>query len=702
VRPKVIEEPVIEDKRKYSLPSDMSDDDSDKMATISPLPQLSNFFQGETTKKAKAFVPKNTTEEYMIGRKEYEEELEWLLGTTPFEEYPIFKADSLISEDFSRIGYFKGIVRVYEDILKGEDREKPEKFGLTDPIQLDMRELSVPHSVIVRVYILKGYNIPAKDDDKNTSDPYLTVKLGKMHLSDRANHLNNQIKDVKFLKYFELETKFPGSSKLEISLFDYESIGKDNLIGATVIDLEDRWFSEVWRKGEPWKIKNKGENEDFTNEEQVALDRFINSPTEVRPLWHPSRSQQQGSLKLWIDILHLADARNVPPIDITPLPRKNYELRIIIYRCRNWEKVGDIMTSMTDLFIKMKFEKDENWLSTDIHYRAETTMSFNWRMKFDVKLPIDYDKEGELDLKMQMCDFDILFNDILDEKKLNLREYFSRANEVDEPLQFFPAENSGKALLFEEHMANFCSEFDASHVIRESVYDDVSVNRDVEVGNKKRGMISENTSLVHRKSVYGSNSMKQSYGTDSEGSMVRPKATKKKISMWSKIKEGLGFGPDPPFSGWIKLENVGEVCMGIEIIPEKYVAKLPAGDGRSAPNSNPELPEPEGRLDPSRMINPLYALKTCFGNGILMRLTGAICFILFIAAIVFLGPTISSSLVIAEDIPFGDYLIPLGMVVLICGMIHSVKRCCAECGCSGDDSDDDFPEMDDDTLPHMD
>ena len=52
-----------------------------------------------------------------------------------------------------------------------------------------------------------------------------------------------------------------------------------------------------------------------------------------------------------------------------------------------------------------------------------------------------------------------------------------------------------------------------------------------------------------------------------------------------------------------------QVFMSIEIMHKSVADALPAGSGRSEPNTNPVLPEPEGRIDFSKMWNPFYACR---------------------------------------------------------------------------------------------
>lgn len=49
--------------------------------------------------------------------------------------------------------------------------------------------------------------------------------------------------------------------------------------------------------------------------------------------------------------------------------------------------------------------------------------------------------------------------------------------------------------------------------------------------------------------------------------------------------------------------------MSIEILHKSVADTLPAGLGRGEPNMNPALPDPEGRIDFTKMWNPFYLLR---------------------------------------------------------------------------------------------
>jgi len=64
---------------------------------------------------------------------------------------------------------------------------------------------------------------------------------------------------------------------LIIHAMDYDDLFGDDLIGTTIVDLEDRYFLPEWRA-------------------------ICEMPIEYRQIYHPSSNVSQGVLKMWIEI----------------------------------------------------------------------------------------------------------------------------------------------------------------------------------------------------------------------------------------------------------------------------------------------------------------------------------------------------------------------------------------------------------------
>ncbi|GIY90049.1 otoferlin [Caerostris darwini] len=98
-----------------------------------------------------------------------------------------------------------------------------------------------PMKVLVRAYMVKATNLEPSDAT-NTTDAYVVLQLGKQRLSDKENYVSKQLNPV-FGKCFEFVANFPSDSILHVQLFDWNLVGPDELIGETVIDLENRFYS---------------------------------------------------------------------------------------------------------------------------------------------------------------------------------------------------------------------------------------------------------------------------------------------------------------------------------------------------------------------------------------------------------------------------------------------------------------------------
>lgn len=128
----------------------------------------------------------------------------------------------------------------------------------------------------------------------------------------------------------------------------------DDLIGESILDLEDRYFSADWNS-----VPNK--------------------PIEYRELYHPSSAVNQGTVKMWVEILPTTvDMSQFIEYDITPSPDEEYEVRVCVFETDEL-KMMDI-EGTTDGFVKCFFEPDKA-KETDTHFRNQDgRCSWNYRL----------------------------------------------------------------------------------------------------------------------------------------------------------------------------------------------------------------------------------------------------------------------------------------------------------------------------------
>jgi hypothetical protein len=84
-----------------------------------------------------------------------------------------------------------------------------------------------------------------------------------------------------------------------------------------------------------------------------------------------------------------------PKWDISPPPKEEYELRVIVWGTKDVTFVEEV-AKCNDLFIKATLAGKT--LETDTHWRCREKGSFNWRFKFNVTLPLDPDEDYGKDI----------------------------------------------------------------------------------------------------------------------------------------------------------------------------------------------------------------------------------------------------------------------------------------------------------------
>jgi len=110
---------------------------------------------------------------------------------------------------------------------------------LGKPTIIDLnKEFMERTPVLVRVYVISATSLAQLDED-SLSDPYLVLKLGDQKLDNEKEYQTDQT-NCDFNKMFEFKTVLPGASQLNIQVWDKDFLVKDDLIGETFIDLENR------------------------------------------------------------------------------------------------------------------------------------------------------------------------------------------------------------------------------------------------------------------------------------------------------------------------------------------------------------------------------------------------------------------------------------------------------------------------------
>ena len=182
------------------------------------------------------------------------------------ETYPLFKGkNKLITIDQSEC-QFKGNFLIYKE----DDKH------LYDNLRLILSRFgaffntihsNAPIQVKVRVYIIKASIF---NPIRAQCNPYLSLQVDEQTRETLEDIKYNCVEPV-FGSFFEFDVKFPFGSLLTVSIKDY-LLSSKTLIGKTVIDLEDRFYSNCYATcGLPKKYETSGYN----------CWRDINAPSQI-------------------------------------------------------------------------------------------------------------------------------------------------------------------------------------------------------------------------------------------------------------------------------------------------------------------------------------------------------------------------------------------------------------------------------------
>ncbi|XP_073716069.1 dysferlin isoform X3 [Misgurnus anguillicaudatus] len=482
------------------------------------------------------------------------------------------------SEDPSIVGEFKGSFKIYP---LPDDPSMP-----TPPRQFRRLPPNGIEECLVRVYIIQAYSLQPKDAN-GKCDPYVKITLGKKSINDHDNYIPCTLDPV-FGKMFELTCSLPMEKDLKITLYDYDMISKDEKIGETVIDLENRFLSRYgahcglpqsyclsgvnqWRdqlkpthllhrlcerrnyklpvykqdrvyfRGEEYTVADLDEGKAPNPhlgplQERLALlvlrrHGLVPEHVETRPLYSPLQPDiEQGRLQMWVDLFPKSLGPPGPPFNITPRKAKKFFLRCIIWNTRDviLDDVSVTGEKMSDIYVKGWMQgHEENKQKTDVHYRSlGGEGNFNWRFLFPFNyLPAE-----------QLCTID-------------KKEHFWSLDKVETklPPKLTIQIWDNDKFSFDDFLGSL--EMDLNHM----------------------------PSPAKSPEKCGLEMLSQSQ--DRQVSLLEQKTVK---GWWPCVNER-------------EAEKIlaGKVEMSLEIVSEEEQDERPAGQGRDEPNMNPHLEEPQ-------------------------------------------------------------------------------------------------------------
>ncbi|XP_053477295.1 myoferlin isoform X1 [Ictalurus furcatus] len=533
----------------------------------------------------------------------YETELESVFhGLTDFcNTFKLYRGKSDDGEeDPSVVGEFKGSFRIYPLSDDPGVQAPPRQF----------RELpeSGPQECLVRIYVLRCIDLQPKDNN-GLCDPYLKITLGKKTIEDRDNYKPNTL-NPEFGRMFELSCFLPQDKDLKISVYDFDLLSRDEKVGDTVIDLENRLLSRFsahcglsqsycvsgvnqWRdqlkpsqildnlaklRGvPPPQIAEDGSSLSFEgrdyNLQDLEASKVLHQhlgPAKERICLHVLRKQglvpehvetrtlyssfqptlSQGKVQMWVDIFPKSLGSPGPPVDISPRKAKKYYLRAVIWNTTDviLDETSITGEKMSDIYVKGWMPgMEQDKQKTDVHYRSlDGDGNFNWRFVFG----FDYLPAEQLCL-------------------VSKKEHFWSLDKTEfriPPKLTIQIWDNDKFSL-DDYLGTV--ELDLNNLIPPTKTSE-KCSLDMLIQGTNRSIPSK--SLFAQKCVRG---------------------------WWPCAMEEDG-----------KKVLTGKVEMTLEIVDEKEVDERPAGKGRDEPNMNPKL-DPPNRPDTSFLwfTNPCKSLK---------------------------------------------------------------------------------------------
>jgi len=278
---------------------------------------------------------------------------------------------------------------------------------------------NLPSRIRVRLYIEKAVCIFSKGTAY--ADPYIAFQLGPNFDYSSRNMFQAETNTPEFYRMEEKDVEFPTDTRLEVSLMDMNDYAlRDELIGSTTVDLEDRWYSKAWRK-----MNDKGVNE---------------VPKESRSLYtNDYPGVNRGNIEMWVEMLDSVSASDIAASVLQKPKDVPTAIRIVIRETHditppNGENCNIMVSSTIDC---KEYQDKYKYQETDVHYTSEDGYGiFDWRIVYENIAPTK-----SCSIQFQVYDSGPIFgNTWIGEVSVDMRRYLEKVRKNLERIEVGPQE----------------------------------------------------------------------------------------------------------------------------------------------------------------------------------------------------------------------------------------------------------------------
>ncbi|CAH0547392.1 unnamed protein product, partial [Brassicogethes aeneus] len=162
----------------------------------------------------------------------------------PFEIFKGRRTGDHALDDTKITGVFKGNIKVYRWPPEEGNADCVTASGVNVNDGGIFQDLprNLPLKFVARIYVVQALNLRPKDV-LGTADPYIRVIFNKEVVEDKQIYIANKSNPI-FGRCFEFQGTFPEDNTVTIEVWDWDRLSKDDLIGKTVIDIENRFYTK--------------------------------------------------------------------------------------------------------------------------------------------------------------------------------------------------------------------------------------------------------------------------------------------------------------------------------------------------------------------------------------------------------------------------------------------------------------------------